>query len=84
MVARMHQERKKTNGDKCLRFYREMNLQVRPVLIPQQMFGAMSNPGLQPGIDRPTVDTAETVHISSLALLKVTGRFLMNMNYDEL
>jgi len=37
----------------------------------QQMFGQMSGQQAQPGVDRPTVDTAEMVHISSLALLKM-------------
>ena len=38
-----------------------------------QSGGGMMMPGMQPGMDVPTNDTAEVVHISSLALLKVGG-----------
>jgi 26S proteasome regulatory subunit N11 len=46
----------------------------------QRLFGA--NGGMtaaQPGIDTPTVDTAEMVYISSLALLKMLkhGTFII-------
>lgn len=38
----------------------------------QRLFGgAAGMGGAQPGLDTPTVDTAEMVYISSLALLKV-------------
>ncbi len=37
----------------------------------QRLFGAGGLSGAQPGLDTPTVDTAEMVHISSLALLKM-------------
>ncbi|KAI9220273.1 hypothetical protein BC828DRAFT_129067 [Blastocladiella britannica] len=40
----------------------------------QQLLGAGGMggmAGMQPGMDTPSMDTAEVVHISSLALLKV-------------
>ncbi|KAI9145540.1 26S proteasome non-ATPase regulatory subunit [Paraphysoderma sedebokerense] len=37
----------------------------------QRLFGQAGMAGAQPGADLPTVDTAEVVHISSLALLKM-------------
>jgi 26S proteasome regulatory subunit N11 len=37
----------------------------------QRLFGTGGLTGAQPGLDTPTVDTAEMVHISSLALLKM-------------
>jgi hypothetical protein len=39
----------------------------------QRLFGAAAA-GHQPGIDTPTVDNAEMVYISSLALLKVNNQ----------
>lgn len=41
----------------------------------QQMMGQMGGGGAQPGADTPTADNAETVYISSLALLKVRSSF---------
>ncbi len=38
----------------------------------QRLFGAAAA-GHQPGMDTPTVDNAEMVYISSLALLKVSN-----------
>jgi 26S proteasome regulatory subunit N11 len=38
----------------------------------QRLFGSAGmGQGMQPGMDTPTVDNAEMVYISSLALLKV-------------
>jgi 26S proteasome regulatory subunit N11 len=39
----------------------------------QRLFGSAAGmgQGMQPGMDTPTVDNAEMVYISSLALLKV-------------
>lgn len=37
-----------------------------------RLFGANTNMGMpQAGLDTPTIDTAETVYISSLSLLKM-------------
>eukprot|EP01098_Paradermamoeba_levis_P011840 TRINITY_DN5098_c0_g1_i1.p1 TRINITY_DN5098_c0_g1~~TRINITY_DN5098_c0_g1_i1.p1 ORF type:complete len:310 (-),score=94.70 TRINITY_DN5098_c0_g1_i1:64-993(-) len=36
-----------------------------------RMFGAGGPQGMAPGVDTPTLDNAETIHISSLALLKM-------------
>ena len=38
----------------------------------QRLLGSMGGASMaQPGMDTPTVDSSEVVHISSLALLKV-------------
>jgi len=46
----------------------------------QRLFGAAAA-GHQPGMDTPTVDNAEMVYISSLALLKVGNQISCHKNF---
>lgn len=59
----------------------EMDAQLRQLM---GQFGGGSN-GQPQGGDQPTNDNAETIHISSLALLKVLTPFLLpHLNWSEM
>ncbi len=46
----------------------------------QQILSQMGASGMGPGVDIPIVDTAETVYISSLALLKMLKHGMASCN----
>jgi len=47
----------------------------------QRLLGSLGGASMaQPGMDTPTVDSSEVVHISSLALLKVKLKYTLYFN----